>query len=135
MLNTSLSRFQRRALMLFSTSIILTSVLTLILHPWLRYHAAPRPLLFWLLAPIPALPFLGTLLIALRYLAREQDEYIRTLVLSALLHGALLTLALNVLYGCFEDAFHVAAPPFMTFVDLFLITSMASLSLKLRGSQ
>jgi hypothetical protein len=83
----------------------------------------------------PSLPFLGTIFVATRYLARETDEFIRAQVLLALLQGALITLVFTVIYTFLQNFLKISDPPAMAYVDLFLIASMITLRLHLRSSQ
>ncbi len=136
MFNKNLSKFQRRSLQLFSSSILLTAGLTMLTHELFRHHSnPPTGPLAWILAILPALPFLGTIYLCLRYLAREKDEFIRAQVLLALLQGAFLTLGATVVYTFLQNYLDIPAPPAMAYVDLFLITAMVALRIHLRNSQ
>src|SRR6202012_245766 len=120
MLNENLSQFQRRYVQLFSSSIIFTAFLTLIVRTWFKdYH--PTGSIAWLLAVIPALPFIGTTIIALRYIANEKDEVIRAQVLLSFLQGSLITLVLTVVYSFLQNFLVILGPPAMFYVDTFLI--------------
>ena len=134
MFNRDLSKFQRRYLQLFSSSIILTAFLTMMVRTWFRdYH--PTGLPAWLLALVPALPFFGTIVVITRYINGEKDEYIRAQVLLALLQGAVITLVLAVVYSYLQNFLTIEAPPAMLYVDIFLIVSMFALRYHLRSSQ
>lgn len=134
MFNKDLSQFQRRSLQLFSSSIIFTAFLTMMTRTWFKDYNPSGPIA-WIVAVVPALPFIGTIIIAMRYLARETDEFIRAQVLLALLQGALITLAFAVIYGFLENFIKIPGPPAMVYVDIFLIASMITLRLHLRSSQ
>ena len=130
--NKNLSQFQRRYVQLFSSSIILTAFLTLMVRTWFKdYH--PTGPFAWLLAVIPALPFIGTAIIASRYIAQEKDEFIRAQVLLALLQGSLITLVFTVVYSFLQNFLVIPGPPAMFYVDIFLIASMFALSIHLRS--
>lgn len=134
MLNKNLSQFQRRYVQLFSSSIIFTAFLTLMVRTWFKdYH--PTGPFSWLLAVVPALPFIGTAIIASRYIANEKDEFIRAQVLLALLQGSLITLVLTVVYSFLQNFLVISGPPAMYYVDTFLIASMFALRFHLRSSQ
>jgi hypothetical protein len=133
-LNKNLSQFQRRYVQLFSSSIIFTAFLTLMVRTWFKdYH--PTGTLAWLLATIPALPFIGTAIIASRYVANETDEYIRAQVLLALLQGSLITLVFTIVYSFLQNFLVISGPPAMFYVDIFLIASMIALRIHLRSGQ
>jgi hypothetical protein len=134
MLNKNLSQLQRRYLQLFSSSIIFTAFLTLMTRTWFKdYH--PTGPVAWLLAVVPALPFIGTAIIASRYIANEKDEFIRAQVLLALLQGSLITLVFTVVYSFLQNFLQILGPPAMIYVDTFLIASMFALRFHLRSSQ
>jgi hypothetical protein len=134
MFNKNLSQFQRRSVQLFSSSIIFTAFLNLMVRTWFKdYH--PTGPFAWLLAIVPALPFVGTIVIAIRYIAREKDEFIRAQVLLALLQGSFITLVITVIYGFLQNFLDISGPPAMFYVDIFLIASMFALRFHLRSSQ
>jgi hypothetical protein len=134
MFNKDLSKFQRRSVQLFSSSIILTAFFTMMVRTWFKdYH--PTGLAAWLLAIVPALPFVGTVVIISRYIAGEKDEYIRAQVLLALLQGAVITLVITVVYSYLQNFLEIEAPPGIFYVDIFLIVSMFALRYHLRRSQ
>ena len=136
MFNKDLSRFQRRSLQLFSASILFTAAITSLTHDYFRHqHHATTGLVAWLIALLPSLPFLGTILIALRYISREKDEFIRAQVLLALLQGSFITLACTVVYAFFQNYLGIHDAPAMAYVDIFLVSSMIALRIHLRNSQ
>jgi hypothetical protein len=134
MFNKNLSQFQRRSLQLFSCSIILTAFLTMMVRTWFKDYNPTGPSA-WLLAILPALPFVGTIIIASRYIAREKDEFIRAQVLLALLQGSFITLILTVVYSFLQNFLHIPGPPAMFYVDIFLVASMIALRIHLRSGQ
>jgi hypothetical protein len=135
-LNKNLSQFQRRFLALFSASILLTALITMFTHDYFRHqHHSTSGLLAWILALLPSLPFLGTIILALRYISRERDEFIRAQVLFALLQGSFVTLAFTVVYAFFENYLKIPGAPAMTYVDVFLVASMIALRIHLRIGQ
>jgi hypothetical protein len=136
MFNKNLSRLQRQSLALFSASILLTAGITMFVQDYFRHqhHSTTGPIA-WLLALLPSLPFLGTIFLALRYLGRERDEFIRAQVLLALLHGSLITLAFTIVYAFFQNYLDIPSAPAMAYVDIFLIASMIALRIHLRSGQ
>ena len=81
------------------------------------------------------MPFLGIVLIATRYLARETDEFIRTQALFAMLQGSLITLVFTVIYGFLQDFLNISGPPAMAYVDIFIVATMFSLAFRIRSAQ
>jgi hypothetical protein len=134
MFNENLSKFQRRSVQLFCSSIVLTAFLTMMVRSWFKdYH--PTGAFAWLLAIVPALPFLGTIAIISRYITGEKDEFIRALVLLALLQGAVIALIITVVYSFLQNFLDIKGPPAMFYVDIFLIVSLFALRYHLRRSQ
>jgi hypothetical protein len=134
MFNENLSKFQRRSVQLFSSSIILTAFLTMLVRSGFKdYH--PTGAFAWLLAIVPALPFLGTIAVISRYITGEKDEFIRAQVLLALLQGAVITLIITVVYSFLQNFLDIKGPPAMFYVDIFLIVSLFALRYHLRRSQ
>lgn len=135
MFKKKLSRVQRRSLQLFSSSILLTAGLTFFTHLHFRHQHQPTAgLLAWLLALLPALPFLGTMILCLRYLAQEKDEFIRAQVLLAILQGSFITMGFTVIYAFLENYLEIIGAPAMIYVDIFLISSMFALRYHLRST-
>jgi hypothetical protein len=133
-MNQNLSRLQRRSILLSGISLIFTAALTILTHVcFKRYH--PAGALAWLFALLPSLPFLGIVLIATRYLARETDEFIRTQALFAMLQGSLITLVFTVIYGFLQDFLNISGPPAMAYVDIFIVATMFSLAFRIRSAQ
>ena len=130
MFNKNLNRFQRRSMQLFSASILLTAFFTLAGRDLYKRHTGTGPLA-WTVAIAVVLPFLGTIFIVLRYLAQEKDEFIRSQVERALLHGALITVALSMLYTSLQNYCGFTDPPVMLSIDIFLIASMFSFRFQL----
>jgi hypothetical protein len=134
MFNKNLSQFQRRSLQLFCASIILTAFLMMMARTWFKDYHLTGPLA-WLLAILPALPFVGTIVIASRYIAREKDEFIRAQVLLALLQGSFITLIITVVYSFLQNFLDIPGPPAMFYVDIFLVASIIALRIHLRSGQ
>ena len=134
MFNKNLSQFQRRSLQLFSSSIIFTAFLTMMTRTWFKDYSPTGPFA-WLLALVPSIPFIATIVIAMRYLSRETDEYIRTQVLLALLQGSLITLVCTVVYSLLQNFIKIPDAPAMAYIDIFLVASMIALRVQLRSAQ
>jgi hypothetical protein len=134
MFNKNLSRFQRRSLQLFSSSIIFTAFLTMMTRTWFKDYGPTGPIA-WMLALIPSIPFIATVINAMRYLARETDEFIRTQVLLALLQGSLITLVCTVIYSLLQNFIKIPDAPAMAYIDIFLVASMIALRVHLRSAQ
>lgn len=124
--SSKLSTFQRKSLALCSMTLILTALLAMAAHEHIHPEAVAGPGEY-MLALLPALPFLTLLFVTIRYLSREQDEFVRTIVLQSLFWGLVITMAVSSIWGFLSDSHLVAPLPEMFYIDLFLISTMFSL--------
>jgi hypothetical protein len=69
---------------------------------WIRRHAPHGPLL-WVLAIAPALPIIAVIAIMGLYLIEEQDEFVRSTLVQAMLWGLGATLAGCTAWGFLEN--------------------------------
>jgi quinol-cytochrome oxidoreductase complex cytochrome b subunit len=127
--NKNLNPLQRRFGILFSTTLIATSLLFM----W-SDHGARNSLAAWnvVLFLLPAVPFLTMMFLIPYYLRQEKDEFVRTLVIRALLWGFGLPMVVDTIWGFL---WKVAPPdpsmPMMN-VDLFCIAALFALAIQVR---
>lgn len=126
MFSSNLSVLQRRSLRLFSGTIIVTGVLAFADGRVFKYYH-PLGASAYLIATLPAIPFLGALLITGRYLAEEKDEFARMLFTQALLWGFGVTMAVDVIWGFLSQFCSVAAPPAFLNIDLVMCSALIAL--------
>ncbi|MBC7668594.1 MAG: hypothetical protein H7236_09125 [Gemmatimonadaceae bacterium] len=69
---------------------------------WIRHHD-PHGVLLWLLAIAPALPVIAVIAIMGLYLIEEQDEFVRSTLVQAMLWGLGVTLAGCTAWGFLEN--------------------------------
>ena len=130
MLKKSLSPLQQASLRRFCACLGLLVFLTVAgryhfftdLPSWLQY----------LLAVTPALPVAGMMAVVGRYVARETDEYVKTVVTQSLLWAAGCTLIVGILVGSlveFMPRIGYVLP--VISVDLFCIVFVFALRAKL----
>ena len=120
--NRHLSPLQRRSLQLFGANLFLTAVLVLLAqHRYERAHASM--LLTYVLATLAAIPVIGVIAVVGRYLARETDEFIRMMVVQALLWGLGVTFVADTFLGCLfaYPSIYTLIPPLN--LDLFVVTA------------
>lgn len=77
-------------------------VVFLISAVWLFSHRHPSGGLAYGLALLPALPVVGVLVVVGLYLAEEKDEFLRNLLVQAMVWGMGVTLAVTTLWGFLE---------------------------------
>ena len=78
-------------------------------------HGHVTGVLAYLLAILPTLPIVGTLVLTAAYLSEESDEFERTVYIQALLVGIALTLSVTTVWGFLTD-FALAPPLRLTWV-------------------
>jgi hypothetical protein len=70
---------------------------------WLIRHENPQGLLLWALAIAPALPIIAVIAIMGLYLVEETDEFVRAMLVQAMLWGIGVTLAGCTAWGFLEN--------------------------------
>jgi hypothetical protein len=67
------------------------------------HHHHPTGLLAYLLAILPALPLIGSLVIVGLYIAEESDEFLRSILIQSMLWGLGGALSVGTVWGFLED--------------------------------
>jgi hypothetical protein len=140
------SPLQRRFTGLFSFTLIATAVLfgaqVSFMEGHLGFHSKQSVAsISYLFSLLPAIPFLGMMLLIPRYLSKEKDEFVRTLVTQALLWGFAVPMVIDTIWGFLWVCWPVSALPGMIKVlpmlnvDLFCIATMFALSFEVRRYQ
>ncbi|HEX5236328.1 MAG TPA: hypothetical protein VFW25_13465 [Silvibacterium sp.] len=123
------SPLQRRFTVLFAFTLIATGVLFGVHvsfqegHLGLNAGSSARRL-GYVLSALPVIPFLAMMALIPRYFAREKDEFIRVLLVRALLWGFAVPLVIDTVWG-FLWPLNPLVP--MMNVDLFCITAIVAL--------
>lgn len=104
MFNTSqrMNPAQRRYIRRFMPMIGLY-VVTLFACVWWMRHAEPQGALLVLLSVLPSLPILGVIVVMGLYLSEERDEFIRARLVTAMVGGIGITLAVTSVWGFLEN--------------------------------
>lgn len=127
--NKYLSPLQRRFRLLFLTTLLATSLLFIWSERVARNSFAAWNLLLNLL---PAVPFLIMMFLIPYYLRREKDEFVRTLVIRALLWAFAVPMVVDTVWGFLWKL----APPNrslpMLNVDLFCTGALLALAIQVR---
>jgi hypothetical protein len=135
-----LNPLQRRFAMLFSATLLATALLFMLHASFREGHlgftagAYSRPL-GYLLSVLPVVPFLAMMFLIPRYLGQEKDEFVRTLVLRALLYGFAVPMVVDTVVGFSWKAAPFAHAMPMFNVDLFCVTALIALTTQLRSYQ
>jgi VIT1/CCC1 family predicted Fe2+/Mn2+ transporter len=128
--NRHLSPLQRRSLGLFSANLLLTAALVLIAQ--IRYEQAHASMvLTYVLATLAAISVIVVIAVVGRYLARETDEFVRMMVVQALLWGLGVTFVADTFLGCLfaYPSVYTLIPPLN--LDLFVVSAGVALRIQM----
>lgn len=78
-------------------------IVFLLIMRWSFHHLHPTGLVVYLLAILPALPLVGSLVIVGLYIAEESDEFERSIIIQSMLWGLGGALAVSTIWGSLED--------------------------------
>ncbi|HUY81019.1 MAG TPA: hypothetical protein VMU92_04785 [Acidobacteriaceae bacterium] len=135
-----LNPLQRRFATLFFVTLIATALLFMLEvsfnvgHLGFSPHTSPLALCY-VFSLLPVIPFLAMMLLIPRYLRQEKDEFVRTLVLRALLLGFAVPMVVDTVVGFAWKAAPFADAMPMFNVDLFCITALFVLAFQVRRYQ
>jgi hypothetical protein len=130
MCKKNLSPLQLRSLRRFGGCLGLLVFLTV--ASWDNFFPDLPAWLHYLLAVTPALPIAGMMAVAGRYVARETDEYVKTVVTQSLLWAAGCTLVAGILIGSLTEFMpHIGHMLPVFSVDLFCIVFVFALRAQL----
>jgi hypothetical protein len=141
-----LSPLQRRFHTLYLITLFATAILFLLQisfaegHLGFRHGQVAKPL-GYLLDMLPAVPFLGMMFMVPRYLKQEKDEFVRMLVMRALLLGFAVPMVIDTVAGFLWNFWPPEALlPMMKImpmlnIDLLCMTALIALSLEGRRYQ
>ncbi|HTV06834.1 MAG TPA: hypothetical protein VME86_15805 [Acidobacteriaceae bacterium] len=134
------SPLQRRFVTLFGVTLLATALLFM-LNVYFRegrlgssLHSSSQTLSH-IFSMLPVIPFLGMMLLIPRYLGQEKDEFVRTLVLRALLFGFAVPMVIDTVIGFLWGPAPLAYAMPMMNVDLFCVTALFVLAYQVRRYQ
>lgn len=106
---------QRRYLRRFLPAMLAYAVV-LCACTWLIRHHQPHGLPLFLLSGLPAVPLVAGIAVMGAYLIEERDEFIRARLVTAMIGGLGVMLAITTVWGFLENGGAVAHfPTFLTF--------------------
>jgi hypothetical protein len=110
-----ISTAEKRYLVRLLPAVMLHAVM-LFASVWIIRHHDPQGLLLWSLAIAPALPILVAIGATGLYVVEETDEFLRAVLVQAMLWGMGLTLAGCTIWGALENGALIPhLPPYMVF--------------------
>ena len=110
-----------------------TYVAFLFFAKWTFRHLHPTGILVYLLAVLPALPLVGSLVVVGLYIAEESDEFERSILIQSMLWGFGAALAIGSVWGCLEDfanAPHRSA--FYAYLSFWVVNAISQSVIRLR---
>lgn len=110
----AVKRYLRRFL-----PMMLAYVVVLTVSLWTIRHHHPQGPLLWLLAVAPALPVIGVIVVMGLYLIEETDEFVRAMLVQAMLWGLGVTLAGCTAWGFLENVDLVPHVPLYLVFPIF----------------
>ena len=128
--NRHFSPLQRRSLQLFFANLLLTAVIVVIAHKTYD-QARASMLLTYVLATLAAIPVIVVIAVVGRYMARETDEFVRMMVVQALLWGLGVTFVADTFLGCLfaYPSVYTLIPPLN--LDLFVVSAGVALRVQM----
>jgi hypothetical protein len=130
MCKKNLSPLQQRSLRMFGGCLGLLVFLTV--ASWDRFFPDLPGWLHYLFAVTPALPIGGMMAVVGRYVARETDEYVKTVVTQSVLWAAGCTLVFGIMMGSLAEFMPRMGHMLPVFsVDLFCIVFVFALRAQL----
>jgi hypothetical protein len=132
--NRSFNAFQRRTMQLVGGMLGFCVALSVGPRALLEYRHL-NSLTFYAIAVLATLPIVGTLIVIARYLARETDEYLRSLVVTAILWGFGVVMITDTLLGSLVEHHSMDIPFGLFNMDIFVVTAMIALRIQLWRNQ
>jgi hypothetical protein len=128
------SKAERRYLYRLAPTMLLYVVCLFIAQRTFHHHH-PTGLVAYLLAILPALPLVGSLVIVGLYIAEESDEFQRSIIIQSMLWGLGGALSVGTIWGFLEDfanAPHISSFYVYVFFWIFMGISQPFIRLKYR---
>ena len=84
---------------------------------------------------LTVVPIIGTLMIVARYLSKETDEYLRSLVVRSILWAFGLVMVTDTIIGSLTQYYPLHLPFGLLNMDIFVVTGTLALRFQLRSSE
>lgn len=108
-------------------------VLFVFFAKWSFQHLHPSGFAVYLLAILPALPMVGSLVIVGLYIAEESDEFERSILVRSVLWGLGGSLAVGSIWGALEEfaqASHLSS--FLSYFFFWIVMAISGVFIRLR---
>ena len=128
--NRKLTILQRRSIGLMGISLIAMAVLTIFVRDEF-HHGHPTVGIAYLLSVLPALPIIFAIVIIGRYLSGETDEFVRMLVVQAMLWGFGVTMVADTILGFYIEYRSAPVPLGILNFDVFFVSAAIALRLQM----
>lgn len=112
---------------------MLVYILFTFIAKWSFDHLHPTGLMVYLLALLPALPLVGSIVIVGLYIAEESDEFERSILIQSMLWGFGAALAIGSVWGCLEDFAHAPhRSAFYAYLSFWVVSGISQSVIRLR---
>jgi len=129
-----LKPLQRRSGTQFGTLLIVTMLTFAAARMAVEHTLFSQPFLHFI-ELLPAIPVAAMIFIVGRYLRRETDEFVRMMVVQALLWGLGITMIGDIVFGVVFGDFHGYGLSQIYNIDVFCITGLSALFIQLRRNR
>jgi len=130
----NLNPFQRRSMQLIG-AMLASCVSVSVVFQMLFEHEHFSTVTFFGIALLSTVPIVGTMIVIARYLARETDEYLRSLVVRSILWAFGAVMVADTFLGYVVE-YHAFRLPFgILNMDIFVATGTIVLGVQLRRNQ
>ncbi|MDB5458045.1 MAG: hypothetical protein JWP92_3630 [Caulobacter sp.] len=119
-MHSLMSAAEKRYLVRFLPAVIV-HVGMLFASVWSIRHLELQGPLVWALALAPALPLLAAIAVTGLYVIEETDEFLRAMLVQAMLWGIGLTLAVCTVWGALENAHLIPHLPLYLVFSMFCV--------------
>jgi hypothetical protein len=127
--NRNFNAFQRRSMQLIGAMLGCSVALGVSFHSVERDHFSIAT--YYGIAALAAVPIIGTMIVIARYLAGEKDEYLRNLVVRAILWGLGMVMVADTFLGYIVEYRSLHLPYLTLNMDIFVVTAILSLRIQL----
>jgi hypothetical protein len=131
--NKSLNPFQRRSIQLIGSLMGSCVALGVVFQSIKPNHFSAATCA--VIAAIAVTPIIGTMIVIARYLAGEKDEYLRNMVVRAILWGFGMVMVIDTFLGYLVQYQPVHLPFLLLNMDIFVVTAMITLRVQMWRNQ
>jgi xanthosine utilization system XapX-like protein len=100
---------------------------------WAFQHFHPTGFRVYVLALLPALPMVASLIVVGLYISEEADEFQRSIIIRSVLWGLGASLAVGTVWGTLEDFAHARhLSTFLAYLSFWIVMAISGVIIRLR---